>query len=74
MNMTKVALGFALAVVGAELHGFTVDAKMPAGNIIVESVDGDVVRVKKDMRDTAGDWIYWAFRVKGAAGRTLGRR
>jgi len=71
MNMTKIALCFALAAVGAELHGFTVDAKMPAGNIVVESIDGDVVKLRKDLRDTAGHWIYWAFRVKGAAGRTL---
>ena len=71
MHVAKIVLCFALAAVGAELQGFTVDADMPAGCIIVESVDGDVVHVKKDMRDTAGDWIYWAFRVKGAAGRTL---
>ena len=71
MNVTKIVLCFVLAAVGAELHGFTVDAEMPAGNIVVESIDGDVVKLRKDLRDTAGHWIYWAFRVKGAAGRTL---
>ncbi|HWH71980.1 MAG TPA: hypothetical protein VNT26_21640 [Candidatus Sulfotelmatobacter sp.] len=27
--------------------------------------------VHQDLRDTAGDWFYWQFRVRGAAGRTL---
>ena len=52
-------------------NGFTVDADMPAGNVIVEKIDGDLVELKKDMRDTNDLWIYWAFRVKGANGRTL---
>ena len=71
MNMTKIVLGLALAAAGAESHGFTVDAEMPAGNIIVEGIEGDVVHVRQDIRDTAGPWFYWAFRVKGAAGLTL---
>ena len=50
---------------------FTVDADLPAGNAIVEEVVGDAVRLRPDLRDTAGDWFYWAFRVKGAKGRTL---
>ena len=50
---------------------FTVDADMPAGNVIVERIVGDVVELRKDMRDTNDLWIYWAFRVKGANGRTL---
>ncbi len=48
-----------------------VDCKIPAGNIIVNKVEGDVVYLKPDLRDTEGDWFYWAFRVQGAAGRTL---
>ncbi len=50
---------------------FTVDDGVPAGNVVVEKIDGDVVHVKPDLRDTKGDWFYWAFRVRGAAGRTL---
>ena len=30
-----------------------------------------MVRVENELRDTQGDWFYWAFRVRGAAGRTL---
>lgn len=48
-----------------------VDAGIPAGNILFCGIEGDVVRLRKDLRDTAGHWIYWAFRVRGAAGRTL---
>jgi hypothetical protein len=49
----------------------TVDADFPAGNIIVEGVDGDTVRLRPDLRDTEGNWFYWAFRVREAQGRTL---
>ena len=49
----------------------TVDANLPAGNVVVESISGDTVRLRQDLRDTAGEWFYWAFRVTGAAGRTL---
>ncbi len=48
-----------------------VDADFPGGNIIVDEVNGDDVYLHQDLRDTAGDWFYWYFRVKGAAGRTL---
>ena len=37
-----------LAAGGA--FGFTVDDKLPAGNVIVEGIDGDLVRLKKDLR------------------------
>lgn len=50
---------------------YTVDAEIPAGNIVVKSIEGDVVKLKLDFRDTPGHWFYWAFRVRGAAGRTL---
>lgn len=53
------------------MSDFTVSTDMPAGNIIVDKIEGDTVFVRQDMRDTEGQWFYWAFRVKGAAGRTL---
>lgn len=58
---------FAFPAAGA----LKVDAEIPGGNIIVESVAGDSIRVRQDLRDTQGQWFYWAFRVRGAAGRTL---
>jgi len=51
-----------------------VDAKLPAGNVIVEKIDGDTVPLCQDLRDTSQDWIYWKFRVTGAEGRSLGFR
>ncbi len=48
-----------------------VDADFPGGNIVVDSIAGDTVTLHQDLRDTAGDWFYWYFRVRGAAGRTL---
>lgn len=48
-----------------------IDKNLPAGNILLESMNNDTVYLKNEMRDTAGWWFYWAFRAKGAAGRTL---
>lgn len=43
----------------------------PGGNILVEKVSHDTVFLKPDLRDTEGDWFYWYFGVRAAAGRTL---
>ena len=48
-----------------------IDADFPGGNIAVDGVDGDEIRVHQELRDTARDWFYWCFRVRGAQGRTL---
>jgi hypothetical protein len=56
---------------GRMLGGIAVDADIPGGNVINERIDGDTVFIRQDLRDTAGDWFYWHFRVRGAAGRTL---
>ncbi len=50
---------------------FSVDCDIPAGNIIVESVEGDTIRARPGLRDTEGHWFYWCFRVRGAGGRTV---
>jgi len=54
-----------------EEEGIVVDCDFPGGNIIVDGVEGDTVAIHQDLRDTEGDWFYWYFRVRGAAGRTL---
>ena len=67
-----LALLVTCAATGALRAGeIRVDADFPGGNIIVEGIDGDVVRVRPDYRDTEGTWFYWAMRVRGAQGRTL---
>jgi hypothetical protein len=48
-----------------------VDADFPGGNIVLENVKGDDVFLHQDLRDTAGNWFYWYFRVRGGQGRTL---
>jgi hypothetical protein len=48
-----------------------VDAAFPGGNIVVEWIDGDTLYLKQDLRDTEGWWFHWAFRLRGAAGRTV---
>lgn len=48
-----------------------IDKNLPAGNIVLESMEGDTVYLQNEVRDTAGWWFYWAFRASGAAGRTL---
>ena len=49
----------------------TIDSDFSGGNILVDSIDGDVVRLQQDIRTTTEWWFYWHFRVRGAAGRTV---
>ena len=49
----------------------TVDCDFPGGNILVDEIDGDTIALHQDLRDTEGDWFYWYFRVRGAAGREV---
>ncbi len=58
------------AVADEKPAAILVDGDIPAGNIVVEGVAGDTIRLRQDLRDSP-DWFYWAFRVRGAAGRTL---
>ncbi|NLF86754.1 MAG: hypothetical protein GX571_11685, partial [Lentisphaerae bacterium] len=51
-----------------------IDCDFPGGNIIAERIEGDTLVLCPDMRDTAGSWFYWAFRLRGAAGRRLAIR
>jgi hypothetical protein len=48
-----------------------IDCRFPGGNIKVHDIQGDTIFVSPDLRDTRTSWFYWAFRVRGAAGRTL---
>ena len=48
-----------------------IDAKFPGGNIVVDGIDDQVVRLRTDLRDTAGWWFYWNFRVQGAEGKNV---
>ncbi|MEX0777126.1 MAG: M14 family zinc carboxypeptidase [Phycisphaeraceae bacterium] len=48
-----------------------IDADVPAGNVILERIEGDDVYFRPDLRDTEGHWFYWHFRLRGGAGRSL---
>ncbi len=48
-----------------------VDSDFPGGNIIVDRIAGDTIWLHQDLRDTEGDWFYFHFRVRNAAGRTI---
>ena len=76
MALTAILFGLAPAAYSAEPGGaprppIRVDADFPGGNIVVDSIAGDTVTLHQDLRDTEGNWFYWYFRVRGAAGRTL---
>ncbi len=49
----------------------TIDTAFCGGNLRVLSEDGDTIHLANEIRDTTEDWFYWAFRVRGAQGRTL---
>jgi hypothetical protein len=54
----------------AALAELAIDTKFPGGNALVESIEGDTVRIAPDNRDSK-PWFYWNFAVRGAAGRTV---
>lgn len=65
-----------VAIVYCCCHGETradveIDADYPGGNIIVNQINGDDIKLSQDLRDTKGWWFYWNFRVRGAEGKTL---
>ena len=70
-----LVLGLVAAVAPAQERAtapaVAIDADYPGGNVIVEKIEGDVVQMRPDLRDTNGWWFYFNFRVRGAAGRTL---
>ena len=70
IRVAGAALCSAVFVLAGTARAFTVDAELPAGNIAVDGIEGDVVKLRQDLRDS-GMWFYWAFRVRGAAGRTV---
>ena len=75
--MTPAVMGYLLVLLasaggsaGRAGQELTVDADFPGGSGIVQKIDGDSIVVRCDSRDC--DWnLYWYFRVRGAAGRTL---
>ncbi len=51
--------------------GYGINTDFTGGNCIVDKILNDTVYIRPDMRDSGGDWFYWAFCVIGAGGKTL---
>ena len=49
----------------------SIHANFIGGNICVKEISNNTVLLENELRDTEGDWFYWAFCVEGASGRTL---
>lgn len=39
-----------------------IDISFPGGNVFIEDINGFEVTLTKDLRNTEGNWFYWAFR------------
>jgi hypothetical protein len=68
-----LAIPFLLVVFASTgIAAIRVDAAIPGGNIIVDSIKGDTITVHRDMRDTGSDdWFYYYFRVLDADGHNI---
>ena len=40
-----------------------IETAFPGGNVFIENIDGFEVTLARDMRNTEGNWFYWAFRA-----------
>lgn len=70
--MNRLFLLLSLAVCfQANAKEVKIDNNLPYGNIKFEKMCGDTVYLHQELRDTEGDWFYWAMRIRGAQGRTL---
>lgn len=49
----------------------TIHQNFVGGNIHVKEQIGNTFVLENELRDTEGDWFYWAFCVEGAEGQTL---
>lgn len=54
-----------------EENNMIIDKNFIGGNVEVLKIDENTAYVEREMRDSEGDWFYWAFRVRGAAGKTV---
>src|SRR5688572_17981758 len=69
--MRAFTLTLLVTLLAANARAVKIDVDYPGGNVIVERMDGADVHVRPDLRDTRGNWFYWNFRVREAAGQTL---
>lgn len=53
------------------VHAIQLSADFPGGNILVDGIEGDTIRLRQDRRDSTEWWFYWSFHITGVAGRNL---
>lgn len=46
------------------MQSISISSDFAGGNIHVVSVDGSLVKVEQELRDSSGWWFYWNFRAK----------
>lgn len=69
--VTCLGLSNAIAATASAAPPLSIDAGFPSGNITVDRIEGDDAFIRQDLRDTAGHWFYWHFRVRNAQDRTV---
>lgn len=70
-QLSRRALLLAPATMLDGRAGIEIHSSIPAGNIIIDRIQGDDVHIRQDLRDTEGDWFWWCFEVRGTQERTL---
>ena len=55
---------------GPQGDGISIRTDFPGGNVLVESIEGDVVHVAPDLRG-GRDWFYWCFEAHTDTTRRL---
>ncbi len=69
--VSRRALLAAPAAAWLQPASIDISAAIPAGNIIVEGIRAGEALIRQDLRDTAGDWFWWCFEVRGAGAQTV---
>ncbi len=50
---------------------YRIDTDFEGANLKVLSASRNEAKIDVELRDTVGDWFFWCFRVRGAAGKTI---
>ncbi|MCM8803705.1 MAG: hypothetical protein NC833_00415 [Candidatus Omnitrophica bacterium] len=50
---------------------FIIDKDFPGGNIIVDEIGEDFVKIRQDLSFTREWWFYWCFRIRNVRGKKI---
>lgn len=51
--------------------GIRISSDIPGGNIIVDDISGNRIKLRQDYENSSRWWFWWNFAIDGAAGRTV---